>query len=312
MKMRARVALQAMARHGTTTVEVKTGCGADEGGEMKILRVLSELRKGLVDVVPSFLFRPARIEDPGEAQSREDWKWVRVEFLPKLRRRGLVDFADLEWDYFTESRWTTCPDREAWCEGYFQVARSLGLGCKIHADTGSVSEAARMAVEHHAASIDHLEHATEAEAAVLSRSETVATLLPSASFQSGERYGPARSLIDSGAAVALASNYNPRETPTLSMQAVIALACHRMRLTPAEAITTATINGAHALGCADQVGSLEYGKFADLLILNVSDYRELAQSLGSNMVHMAMKRGEVIYEEGEVAPRPVEDLRPAW
>jgi imidazolonepropionase len=85
-----------------------------------------------------------------------------------------------------------------------------------------------------------------------------------------------------------------------------------MGLTPAEAISAATINGAHALGCAGRIGSLKIGKFADLLFLNVSDYRELAHSLGANLVHMVMKRGEIVYEEGEVSRRPVEDLRTVW
>jgi imidazolonepropionase len=96
------------------------------------------------------------------------------------------------------------------------------------------------------------------------------------------------------------------------MQAVVSLACLRMGMTPAEAITAATINGAHALGCAEKFGSLEPGKIADLLILNISDYRELARHFGTNLVHSTMKRGEFIYEEGLVAPRSARDLRPAW
>jgi imidazolonepropionase len=93
---------------------------------------------------------------------------------------------------------------------------------------------------------------------------------------------------------------------------VVQLACSRMRMTPAEAISASTINGAHALGCAAKVGSLEPGKSADLLILNISDHRELAHHFGMNLVHSTMKRGQFIYEEGEVAPRLPKDLRPAW
>jgi imidazolonepropionase len=96
------------------------------------------------------------------------------------------------------------------------------------------------------------------------------------------------------------------------MQTAIALACRCMGLTPAEAISAATINGAHALRCAGRIGSLECGKIADIVILDVSDYRELAGSLGTNLVHLVMKRGEVIYEQGAVAPRPTDELRPAW
>ncbi|MBZ5625982.1 MAG: amidohydrolase family protein [Acidobacteriia bacterium] len=114
-------------------------------------------------------------------------------------------------------------------------------------------------------------------------------------------------------AVALATNFNPRHTPTLNMQTVVALACMQLEMTPEEAISAATINGAHALGRAERVGSLELGKAADLVILNISDYRELTHHFGMNFVHMTMKRGEFIYKEGEVAPRAPEDfLSPAW
>jgi imidazolonepropionase len=157
-----------------------------------------------------------------------------------------------------------------------------------------------------------LEYATADDAAVLGRSPTVATLLPAASFHRDARYAPARSLIDAGAAVALATNFNPQHTPTLNMQAVVQLACYRMGMTPAEAISAATINGAHALACADAVGSLEPGKSADVLILNISDYHELAHHFGMNLVHTTIKRGEIIWEEGKVAPRPIEHIRPSW
>jgi imidazolonepropionase len=132
----------------------------------------------------------------------------------------------------------------------------------------------------------------------------MATLLPAVSLHNGGYHAPARALIDSGAAIALATNFNPRHTPMLSMQAVVALACLRMGLTAAEAISAATINGAHALGSADRVGSLEPGKSADLLLLDVSDYRELARQFGANLVRLTMKRGKPIYRAGEVARRP--------
>ncbi len=112
--------------------------------------------------------------------------------------------------------------------------------------------------------------------------------------------------------MALGSDFNPLQVPNLNMQVVVALACLHMDLTPAEAISAATINGAHALGCAALVGSLELGKAADLLILNISDYREMAHHFGTNLVYLTMKRGEFIYKEGEVAKRMVEDLRPSW
>ena len=135
----------------------------------------------------------------------------------------------------------------------------------------------------------------------------MATLLPSACFGGDGRDAPARALIDAGVAVALGSNFNPHHTQTLNMQAVVALACGRLGMTIEEAISAATINGAYALGCADKVGSLEPGKSADLLILNAGHYRDLEHSLGTNLVHLTMKRGKFIYKEGEVAPLAADD-----
>jgi imidazolonepropionase len=303
LETRARIYVEAMARHGTTTVEVKTGCGPDRSAEMKILRALSALKQKPLDVVATFLLRlpPG---DPYDEPETAGADWVSNEFLPKLRRRRLAAFADLAWEEQT--------GHEAYFAEYLRIAQALGMGRKLHADGPAPSAAIAAAIHAGAASIDHLEHATAADAELLGRSGTIATLLPGASFHSESRYAPARTIIEAGAPVALATNFNPHHTPTLNMQAVVHLACLRMCMTPAEAITAATINGAHALGCADKLGSLEPGKLADLLILNISDYRELAHHFGTNLVHSTMKRGEFIYEEGPVAPRPARDLRPAW
>ena len=304
LRTRARVYLEAMARHGTTTVEVKTGCGPDESAEMKILRVLAELKQEPLDVVASLLFHLPTVDGSGEEAVRSVWRWICEEFLPRIRRRRLACFADLSGD---------CEDPgNAELVQYFQAARSLGLGRKMHADRASPGAAVALSVEQDVTTVDHLEHATSSDADLLGRSASIATLLPCASFHREGRFAPSRALIDAGAAVALATNFNPHHTPTLSMQVVVALACLRMGLTPAEAISASTINGAYALGRASQVGSLEPGKSADLVTLNISDYRELAHDFGANLVHMTMKRGVFIYEEGEVAPRPAEDLRPAW
>ena len=123
---------------------------------------------------------------------------------------------------------------------------------------------------------------------------------------------PARQLIEAGAAVALGSNFNLSHSPMLSMQAVTALASGRMAMTVEESLTAATINSAYALGCGDSVGSLEPGKAADLLILNAGHYLDLGQSLGTNLVHMTMKRGRVIYREADVAPIPASEIAPRF
>jgi len=312
LKMAARVYLQAMARHGTTTVEIKTGCGPDEEAERKILRVAAELREGPLDVVTTFLLRVPLIPLMAGEVSNESWKRMRAEFLPYAQRRNLIRFADIAWDELSADFWTAQPDWRVWLDGFFQIARSLGLGRKIHAESTSVTTAIRMALQHHAASIDHIEHATPDDAALLGSGDTVATLLPCSSFHAGGPNAPARALVDAGVPVAIATNFNPHHTPSLSMQTAISLACRCLGLTPAEAICAATINGAHAIRCARSIGSLECGKLADLVILDVPDYRELANSLGANLVHLVMKRGDVIYEQGTVGPRPPDEFRPAW
>jgi len=297
---RARAFLEAMARHGTTTVEAKTGCGPDESAESKILRVLSVFKRDPVEVIPSFLFRLPQSHG-GESSLENTTDWVLNDLLPKIWRRRTAQFADVAWD--------TDPQHHLHFDRYLQTARGIGFGCKIHADQMEPRRAIAMALEHSVVSIDHLEHATDEEAALLSSAGVMATLLPSVSFRD-ERHAPARALADSGVAIALATNFNSHHNPTLNMQTVVAIACLRMGLTVAEALSAATINGAHALGCADRVGSLEPGKWADLVMLNIPDYRDLAKTFGTNVVHLTMKRGELIYREGVVAPRRVTRTKP--
>ncbi len=298
---RALIHLESMARHGTTTVEVKTGCGPDETAELKVLRSLSDFRGHPIDVLPTFLMRLPDAGTTTEMERTEAATWMTDHLLPKIWRRGLALHADLVWD--SDSAMYPLFLR------YLEAARVLGFARKIHAAEGAPSGEVLTAVENGALSIDHLERAETVELSLLAHGSTVATLLPFASFRGGARMAPARAMVDGGAAVALASNFNPRLSPMLSMQTAVSLACLKMGLTAGEAIAAATINGAHALGRADRVGSLERGKSADLLLLNIGDYRDLADHLGMNLVHLTMKRGEVLYQEGKVARRPTGGLR---
>lgn len=295
LQIRTQAHMEAMARHGTTTVEAKTGCGPDESTETKLLRALAALKNDPLHVVPTFLLSLPHSGHNRANDDRARLEWVLAEFLPKIHRRGFAQFADLAWD--------DDPSRQEFFVRYLDAARKLRLPCKIHACHARPAAAIEMAIRHLAVTIDHLEHATPADAALLAGTATLATLLPCTSFCNGGLNAPARALIDAGGAVALATDFNPQRTPTPSMQTVVALACRRLGMTPAEAISAATINGAFALGCAEQVGSLEVGKAADLLILNTPDYRDLANNFGMNLVRMTMKRGRPIYREGEVAPR---------
>src|SRR6202167_2432527 len=276
LEAQARDSLAAMARHGATTVEAKSGYALDEAGELKTLRVLAKL-----NVVPTYL--GAHIPPPeyrGKADAYIDW--MAAEMLPQIRRRKLARFVDI---YCDDSAFTLDQSRR-----YLDCARRLGFGLKIHAEQFARTGAARLAVELDAASADHLEQAGEEDIRALAQSNTIATLLPGSVFHLGlSTYAPARALIEAGAAVALATDFNPGTSPTYSMQMVLSLACTEMRMSPAEAISAATINGAHALRVADRAGSLEPGKCADLLILNVNDYRELPYYFGTNNVYMTIQ-----------------------
>src|ERR1700691_2666303 len=276
LEAQARDSLAAMARHGATTVEAKSGYALDEAGELKTLRVLAKL-----NVVPTYL--GAHVPPPeyrGKSDAYIDW--MAAEMLPKIRRRKLARFVDI---YGADGAFTLDQSRR-----YLEHARRLGFGLKIHAEQFARTGAARLAVEMEAVSADHLEQAGDEDIRALAQSNTIATLLPGSVFHLGlSTYAPARALIEAGAAVALATDFNPGTSPTYSMQMVLSLACTKMRIPRAEAISAATINGAHALRVADRAGSLEPGKCADLLILNVNDYRELPYYFGTNNVYMTIQ-----------------------
>ena len=299
---RTRGYLNTMARHGTTTVEAKTGCALDDRAEYKLLRVLRALNRDPVEVVPALLLRMP--EDPKGEDGFTQFVsgWYLGGLLPRIRARKLANLVAVAWEQNTELH----PIFQRW----LQEARALGFRCKIHADQEGAGPAIQAATDHLVLSVDHLEHASEAEAGMMAGSPTIATLLPYPTYQRRSRPAPARALIDAGVAVPLASDFSPSSTPNLNMQVVVALACRHMGLTPAEAIHAATINGAHALNCGERTGSLEVGKPADLIMLNISDYREMAQHFGTNLVHLTMKRGEFIYQEGDVAKRTVSEVHP--
>jgi imidazolonepropionase len=291
--LQARQTLAGFIRHGTTTLEAKSGYGLDETGERKTLRAVRALAGKPLDLVPTYL--GAHVVPPeyaGRADEYIDWVCSRV--LPKIRGRNLARYADV---YCDEGAFTLAQARR-----YLEAARGLGFELKVHAEQFSHTGAARLAAEMSAASADHLDYATDEDIRALAGSRTIATLLPGAVFHLGlDRYPPAREMIEAGVAVALATDFNPGTSPTTNMAMVLSLACTRMRMTPAEAIAAATINGAWALGRADRAGSIEAAKDADLVMFDVPDYREIPYHYGVNLVRLTMKRGKVLYRQGEIA-----------
>jgi imidazolonepropionase len=279
-------------RHGTTTIEAKSGFGISAAGELKILRASNGLNNRPIPVISTFMAS-------SEYRAVHDWPaheylaWVIGELLPVVQRRRLASFVDIACDdgAFTYED----------CRFFLEAAKRLGFGAKLHGGQRSRGRAVELATEMAVSSIDHLVHVDDAQMAELAYSGAVATLMPGpVFFRGGPRYAPARALIDRGAAVALATGYNVDTSPSWSMPMTIALACEHMRMTPAEAIAAATINGAHALGRAARSGSIEYGKDADLIILSVPDYRELPYRFGVNLVEKTIRRGEIIYDRANV------------
>ena len=234
------------------------------------------------DVAPGFSPARAALEDVGTAPGGAT--------TPKNQaaREKLAEFIDC----FCDRGAFSVED----CRRVFDAGRKFGLTPRIHAEQLSRTGAARLGIEFGAASADHLDKLSAADIRALARSGVVATLLPGANFHLGlKQYPPARKLIAAGAAVALATDFNPGTSPTLNMQFILSLACTQMQMTPAEAITASTINGACALRRAHRVGSLEAGKQADLIVLDVEDYREIPYYFAVNHCVTTVKRGRIIY-----------------
>ena len=281
--------LEQFAAHGTTTVEVKSGYGLDVANEIKMLKVVRALgRKSPVELVPTLLAAHAL---PAEYKGRRGayLELVTKRLIPDVARQRLAEFVDCFCDRgaFTVEE----------CRKVFAAGRRYGLAPRLHAEQLSYTGACRLAIALDAASADHLDHLTQAEMRALARSNVVATLVPGSNFHLGSRtYPPARRLIEAGAAVALATDFNPGTSPTLNMQFILSLACTALHMTPAEAIAAATLNAAYALRRADRLGSLEPGKQADLAVMDVGDYREIPYYFAWNHCVMTVKRGRIIHE----------------
>jgi imidazolonepropionase len=282
-----------MFAHGTTTAEAKTGYGLQTATELRLLKALLALDdESPLDLAITFLGAhaiPVEFRDNPQGYVDE----VSETTLPMLK----------EW-WETHAPRTRLPFVDVFCETkaftleqsrqILTQARSLGFPLKIHADEFDNLGGAALAAELGAASADHLVQTSDADIAALGRSDTVAVALPCTPFGLAERdYTPAHKLIKADAMLALATDCNPGTSWNESMQFAIALACRYMKLTPAQAIAAATINAAHAIRRSDQIGSIEVGKQADLLILSVSDYRQVGYRYGTNLVKQVIKRGRV-------------------
>ncbi len=293
-----RARLEQMLAHGTTTAEVKTGYALEKEGEVRMLKAILALDRDYhqaIDLVPTFM--PAHAVPKEYREDPNSYVQLVVE--------EMLPAAAAFWREETNQAPRTAPlFCDVFCEpGAFDLAqtrrilekgRALGMGLKVHVDEFVSIGGAALAAELTAVSADHFVATPEAEVVALAHSSTIAVSLPGTPFGLGDfHYSPARHFLEEGGALALATDLNPGTCYCESMPLIIALACRAMRLTPAEAIAAATINAAHAIGWGGRVGSLEVGKQADILILDLPDYRQLAYRFGTNPVETVIKRGQI-------------------
>ena len=280
--------LDQMLLNGTTTLEAKSGYGLTTDDEIKMLTVAANLdERHPVDIVRTFLGAHAIPEE--FAEDREGYlSLLEEEMIPAAARGGLVEFCDVfcEEGYFT-------PEES---KRILEKGQTFGLKSKIHADEFTSSGGARVAAEVGAITADHLLQTSEEDMMRMAESGVVAVLLPAVPLLSMEEsFANARKMIEMEIPVAIASDLNPNCWVT-SMQTVISLACYKMRMTPEEAIVASTINAAYAVGRGEKMGSLDVGKVADLLVLDVPDYLHVPYMFDWNCVEIVIKSGEIIHK----------------
>ncbi|MDT7809539.1 MAG: imidazolonepropionase [Acidobacteriota bacterium] len=283
-------------RTGTTTVEAKSGYGLSVEDELKMLRVVRRLNtEGRVSYVPTFL---GAHEVPDEYHGRRD-EYVRLvveEMLPRVAAEGLAEFCDV----FCEERVFTIEESRR----VLEAARVLGLASRIHADQLTRGGGALLAAELKAKTADHLEHTDATGIAALRSAGVQPVLLPGSVYALGSaRYPAAREMIEAGLAVVLATDFNPGSSPTPSMTMILSLASTHMKMTPAEALTAATVNAAYSLNRGERAGTLEAGKRADFVVHDCADYRELAYFFGVEHAHSVFVGGLEAFARASLGAR---------
>ena len=283
---KASKALDEMMGFGTTTVEAKSGYGLATEHELKALEVIKDLNDHhRMDLVATFM--GAHLVPAEYKSNREEYvRLVCEEMMPKVKEQGIAKFCDVfcEADTFTveESRQV------------LEAGLKYGLRPKIHADEIEAIGGSELAGEIGAVSAEHLIVCPPSGIASMARGGTVACCLPATSFYLGAAYAPVQDMVQAGVPVAMATDFNPGSCPCLNMQLVINLGCLRYRLTPEQALTAVTLNGAAAICRADRIGSIEPGKQADILIWNAENLDYICYRLGSNLVDTVIKKGNVV------------------
>lgn len=280
----AKERLNRMLSYGTTTAEVKSGYGLNLKQEIKILEVIKELNKiQKIKLIPTFLAHAI----PEDYKGREDeyTNYITNEILPIVAKKKLAEFSDV----FCEKGVFNIEQSEK----ILKKAKDLKLKTKIHADELSDLNSAELSANLNCISAEHLLFANDKGLRKMAEKKIIAVLLPATSFSSFLSYANARKMIKLGVPIALATDLNPN-CYCENMQFVISLACYKLKMTPEEAITSATINAACAINKQKEIGSLEVGKNADILILNCENYLQIPYKFGGNLVERVIKNGKIV------------------
>jgi imidazolonepropionase len=282
--------LREISEQGTTTVEAKSGYGLSLESELKSLEAIREAAACWPGTVVPTLLGAHVLPKEFYGRSREYVDLVCETMIPQAAKRKLAQFVDV----FTERGAFSAEDTAR----IFESAEKHGLGVRAHVCQLSETSLQPL-LRYNPSSFDHMDHVNDADIQALAQHDTIATLVPGANYFLGlEKFPPVRKLIDAGVPVALATDYNPGSSPTPSMPFVLSLACTRMKMSPAEAISAATINGAWALRLDERKGSLEAGKDADLAVFEAEDYREIPYWFASNRCAFTVLNGTLIASAG--------------
>jgi len=277
--------LREMAAHGTTTVEAKSGYGLTVESELRSLEAIRSAASLWPGTVIPTLLGAHVVPNEFKGRSQNYVDIICKEMIPQAAKRKLAQFVDVFCDH---GAFTAAETSQV-----FAAGGQHGLSVRAH--MGQLSQTALQPfLRFHPASFDHMDHVSDEDVMQLAKHDTVATLVPGANYFLGlKAYPQARRLIDAGVPVAVATDYNPGTSPTLSMPMAMSLACTHMKMSPAEALAAGTINGAWALRIADRKGSVEPGKDADLAVFAVDDYREIPYWFGANLCSMTVTNGMV-------------------
>lgn len=276
--------------HGVTTVEVKSGYGLSLEGEIKHLEAIATLSELVPqDVIATFM---GAHEFPEEYRTAGKAKYVDIiinEMLPIIAQKKLARFCDV----FCEKGVFEIDDTRKICT----KAKELDFGIKLHADEITTLGGARLGVELGAISVDHLCAVSDDDIEVVAKSSTSAVLLPgTVLFLNLPKFAPARKLIDAGAIVSVATDFNPGSSPTTNLPLMMSIACTQMKMSPMEAWAAVTINGAYAVGMERIVGSISEGKQADILIWDADDFRQVPYFYGESLVKTVIKKGRIVFQ----------------